>query len=122
MKNRLFISVLTVALSCSLTSLAFAVDSEGYEEPVNYEMGQDEMSAIEADCNELGTDSELQGEDLAIYVEECISTNTMVLTEDGAEILEEDTSMDPEMASEMNVDMDDVMTDDGELPFVDTEG
>ncbi|PWQ93748.1 hypothetical protein [Leucothrix arctica] len=120
MKNRLFISVLAVALTCSFASVASAVDTEGYEAPVNYEMSQDELNLITEDCNDIGIESEMTGEELAAYVDECVSVNTMVMEEDNAEPAFDEAPMDLDMPSEM--DSDDVMMDETEITIENSEG
>ena len=120
MKNRLFISVLAVAFTCSFASIASAVDTEGYAEPVNYEMSQDELNLIKEDCNDIGIESEMTGEELTSYVDECVSVNTMVMEEDNAEPSYDETQMDLDMPSEM--DSGDVMMDEAELSVENNEG
>jgi len=124
MNNKLSISILAAAFFMTLGGAAYALDSDGIEDNFSYEMSADELQSIKDDCNLTGADTGMQDEELAAFIDECISVNTMVTTDDMSGFPEDDMEVVSD-GSEMFDDTEFVegeMLEETELPFEDNEG
>ena len=109
MKNNLSISLVAIAVVFSLAGNVFAFETETFSSESTYGVSAEELALIETDCQEIGTDSGMESEDLVAFIAECIAANTSYNTAESME-----TSMEEEVYP---VDLDDSMMDGEDASF-----